>query len=62
MDGKGRWIDNVMIERFWRSLKYEEVYLKVYSSPKEAELEIRNNIVFYNEQRYHQSLNDLTPD
>jgi putative transposase len=62
MDGKGCWVDNVMIERFWRSLKYEEVYLKAYETPKEAELEISNYIVFYNEERYHQSLNDLTPD
>jgi putative transposase len=62
MDGKGCWVDNVMIERFWRSLKYEEVYLKAYETPKEAELEISNYIVFYNEQRYHQSLDTLTPD
>ena len=62
MDGKVCWVDNVMIERFWRSLKYEEVYLKAYETPKEAELEISHYIVFYNEQRYHQSLNDLTPD
>jgi putative transposase len=62
MDGKGRWIDNVFIERLWRSLKYEEVYLKAYSSPREAELEIGNYMVFYNEQRNHQSLNNLTPD
>ncbi len=40
MYGKGRWVDNVFIERLWRSLKYEEVYLKAYSTPREAELEI----------------------
>ncbi len=40
MDGKGRWVDNVFIERLWRSLKYEEVYLKAYTTPREAELEI----------------------
>jgi len=62
MDDKGRWIDNVFIERLWRSLKYEAVYLKAYSSPREAELEIGNYMVFYNEQRNHQSLNNLTPD
>ena len=62
MDGKGRWIDNIFIERLWRSLKYEEVYLKAYSSPREAELEISNYMVFYNEQRNHQSLKNLTPD
>lgn len=58
MDGKGRWVDNVFIERLWRSLKYEEVYL----TPREAELEIGHYMVFYNEQRNHQGLNDLTPD
>ncbi len=40
MDGKGRWVDNVFIERLWRSRKYEEVYLKAYTTPREAELEI----------------------
>jgi putative transposase len=62
MDGKGRWIDNVFVERLWRSLKYEEVYLKAYESIKQAELEIDHYFVFYNEQRKHQSLNRLTPD
>jgi len=62
MDGKGRWIDNVFIERLWRSLKYEEVYLKAYSSPREAELEIDRYMVFYNEERNHQSLDECTPD
>ena len=62
MDGKGRWIDNVFIERLWRSLKYEEVYLKAYATPKEAEVEIGHYMVFYNEQRNHQGLENLTPD
>ena len=62
MDGKGRWVDNVFIERLWRSLKYEEVYLKAYTTPREAELEIGHYMVFYNEERNHQGLNDLTPD
>ena len=62
MDGKGRWIDNVFVERLWRSLKYEEVYLKAYESIRQAELEIDNYFVFYNEQRKHQGLNDLIPD
>ncbi|EGR3102048.1 TPA: IS3 family transposase [Vibrio parahaemolyticus] len=62
MDGKGRWVDNVFIERLWRSLKYEEVYLKAYTAPREAELEIGNYMVFYNEERNHQGLNNLTPD
>jgi putative transposase len=47
MDGKGRWIDNVMIERFWRSLKYEDVYLKAYDSVNEARVSIRKCIDFY---------------
>ncbi len=42
MDGKGRWVDNVFIERLWRSVKYEEVYLKAYNTPREAEQEMGN--------------------
>lgn len=61
MDGKGRWVDNVMIERFWRSLKHEEVYLKAYESVIEARVSIRKYIDFYNAERKHQSL-DKTPD
>ena len=57
MDGKSRWIDNVFVERLWRSLKYEEVYLKAYETIKQAELEIGDYFVFYNEQRKHTSLN-----
>jgi putative transposase len=48
MDGKGRWVDNVMIERFWRSLKREDVYLKAYDSVNEARVSFREYIVFYN--------------
>ena len=62
MDGKGRWVDNVMIERLWRSLKYEEVYLKAYETPRQAEREIGNYFQFYNTRRRHQALGDLTPD
>jgi putative transposase len=62
MDGKRRWIDNVFIERLWRSLKYEEVYLKAYETIIEAELAIDNYFVFYNERRKHQNLDRLTPD
>ena len=62
MDGKGRWIDNVFIERLWRSLKYEEVYLKAYESIKQAELEIGQYFMFFNEERKHQGLDNLTPD
>jgi putative transposase len=62
MDGKRRCIDNVFVERLWWSLKYEEVYLKSYETIKQAELEIGDYFVFYNEQRKHTSLNRLTPD
>ncbi|MCD4785228.1 MAG: IS3 family transposase [Candidatus Eremiobacteraeota bacterium] len=61
MDGKGRAIDNIFSERFWRSLKYEEVYLKDYSTPREARAGIRGYIVFYNNERPHQSLKYRTP-
>jgi len=61
MDGKGCWVDNVMIERFWRSLKYEEVYLKAYNSVKQARQNIGEYIEFYNTERKHQSL-EQTPD
>jgi putative transposase len=60
-DGRGRALDNIFVERFWRSLKYEEVYIKSYSSVTEASLGIGNYIDFYNNQRPHQSLNYLTP-
>jgi len=62
MDGKGRWMDNVFIERLWRSLKYEEVYLKAYDSIPEAADNIGTYLTFYNEQRTHQSLNNQTPN
>ncbi len=62
MDGKGCWIDNVFIERLWRSLKYEEVYLKAYESVREARDSIKTYLTFYNSERTHQSLDKLTPD
>jgi len=62
MDGKGRWIDNVFIERLWRSLKYEEVYLKAYESPEEARRSIGAYFKFYNQERRHQALARCTPD
>ncbi len=61
MDHKGRCFDNIFTERLWRSLKYEEVYLKEYSSPKDAILSTREYFEFYNYERLHQSLNYLTP-
>lgn len=62
MDGKGRWVDNVLIERLWRSLKYEEVYLKAYESVAEARRSIGAYLKFFNEKRRHQSLDNQTPD
>lgn len=62
MDGKGRWMDNVFIERLWRSLKYEEVYLKAYESVKEARESIKTWMHFYNAERTHQALDRRTPD
>ena len=62
MDGKGRWIDNVFIERLWRSLKYEEVYLKAYESVAEARRGIGEYFALYNQKRPHQALARFTPD
>lgn len=62
MDGKGRWMDNVFIERLWRSLKYEEVYLKAYETPRDARSGISAWFRFYNQERFHQGLNDMKPD
>ena len=63
MDGKGRWVDNVFVERLWRSLKYEEVYLKAYETVAEARSGIGNYFEFYNGERRHQRLVDRqTPD
>lgn len=61
MDHLGRCFDNIFIERFWRSLKYEEVYLKDYQSPREARQSIGAYMEFYNYKRFHQSLNYKTP-
>jgi putative transposase len=61
MDGRGRAFDNIFTERLWRTIKYEEVYLKDYSSPKEARESLNNYIYLYNHKRIHQSLNYYTP-
>ncbi len=61
MDGKGRWMDNVMVERLWRSLKYECVYLNAYETGSEAGKGIGNWINLYNNERPHSSLDDRTP-
>ena len=62
MDGKGAWRDNVFVERLWRSIKYEEVYLKAYDSVGEARQSIGRYIDFYNRHRPHSSLDGMTPD
>lgn len=62
MDGRGRWIDNVAIERFWRSIKYEDIYLKSYETGREVTAGIKAYITRYNHYRPHQSLSGATPD
>jgi putative transposase len=61
MDGKGRYLDNIFIERLWRSLKYEEVFLKAYVSVAEARRGIGDWLAFYNEERPHQAMEYRTP-
>ena len=62
MDGKGAWRDNVFVERLWRSVKYEEVYLRAYDSVGEARASIGRYLDFYNRKRPHSSLDAQTPD
>jgi putative transposase len=62
MDGKGRWMDNVFIERLWWSVKYQDVYLKAYSSFAEVRHGLREYFEFYNSRRRHQGLDRRTPD
>ena len=62
MDGKGAWRDNVFLERLWRSVKYEEVYLRAYDSVSEARVSIGRYLDFYNGRRPHSSLDGATPD
>jgi putative transposase len=61
MDGRGRWMDNVFIERVWRSLKYEDVYLRGYADGREAKAGIGEYFAFYNERRLHQALGYRAP-
>jgi putative transposase len=62
MDGRGRWIDNVFIERLWRSVKYEEVYLREYRNGHEAQRSLSQYFAFYNARRVHETLGYATPD
>src|SRR5258708_30442673 len=62
MDGKGAWRDNVFVERLWRSVKYEEVYLRAYDSVGQARASIGRYFNFYNRKRPHSSLDARTPD
>ncbi len=62
MDGRGRWLDNVFVERLWRSVKYEEVYLHAYTSPREATTGLRGYFDYYNRGRLHQALDYQTAD
>lgn len=62
MDGKGAWRENVFLERLWRNVKYEEVYLRAYDTVSEARASIGRHLAFYNERRPHSSLDERTPD
>ena len=62
MDGRGRALDNIFVERLWRTLKYEDVYLKGYESMTDLLLGLTHYFLFYNEERLHQSLGYTTPD
>ena len=61
MDGKGRALDNIFTERLWRSVKYEEVYINDYDSPRRARQGLRGYLTYYNQERLHQSLGYKTP-
>jgi putative transposase len=62
MDGKGCWRDNIFVERLWRSLRYEEVYLRAYDSVAAATAGLGRYLTLYNTRRPHSSLDDRTPD
>src|SRR4029079_16296914 len=62
MDGRGAWRDNVVVERLWRSVKYEEVYLRAYAAVSEARACLARYLSFYNTRRPHQALDGKTPD
>jgi len=62
MDGRNRSLDNIFVERFWRSLKYEDIYLKDYQTMEELKQGLKRYFGFYNSERFHQSLDYKTPD
>jgi len=62
MDGKGRWVDNVFVERLWRSVKYEDVYLRAYETPADLRNGLARYFEFYNARRRHSALDRRTPD
>ena len=62
MDGQGRWVDNVFVERLWKSVKYEEIYLFAYDSVAQAQQGLQRYFTFYNQRRPHSSLDGQTPD
>jgi putative transposase len=61
MDGRGRYVDNIFTERLWRTVKYEEVYLSEYRTPREAREGLSRYLSFYNAERLHQALGYRTP-
>ena len=61
MDGKGRYLDNIFVERLWRSVKYEDIYLHSYQNISEVKEGLREYFRFYNYERFHQSLDNKTP-
>ncbi len=62
MDGRNRALDNIFVERFWRSLKYEDIYLKDYQTREELKKGLKRYFGFYNSERFHQSLEQKTPN
>ena len=62
MDGRGRYLDNIFIERLWRSFKYELIYIKVFENGKHLQQETKNWFRWYNTERFHQSLDYQKPD
>ncbi len=62
MDGKGRWVDNVFVERLWRSVTYEDLYLRAYETPAELRVGLNRYFEFYNSRRRHSALDRRPPD